>query len=290
LLDPNFGLGRQWSATIADLGKTTVADGGAGQGERSRLLLDLASRALRDRTPALELTPDLLTSLETWRPSPETAPPSLDISVLVAASRPEDIDAGKLQVVVGPGGGAWGAGQFIGRFAGSLGRQGSDAAQTVARAEEAITPDALWAELICVPRQTRLSNVIIRPAVRRYEIALDTTPGVDEAHVIRTDDLVVGIRDDRFYIRWLPRDLEVRIRSGHMLAPHHLSNLERFLAEVGQDGFPWLHMFYWGTAESFPYLPRVQVGRIVFRPAQWRLLPDELGDSQVLRDKIGFHE
>src|SRR5207244_1200851 len=128
LLDPNFGLGREWRGAIADLDKMTGATNGDVQGERSGLLLDLAWRALRDRTPALELTPDLLARLETWRPSLETAPPSLDMSVLVAATCLEDIDAGKFQIVVGPDGGASAAGRFIGRFADALGRRGNDAA------------------------------------------------------------------------------------------------------------------------------------------------------------------
>jgi len=290
LLDPNFGLGAQWRAAIADLNKTTAVTGVDVEDERSGILLDLASRALRDRTLALELTPDLLAALETWRPSPATAPASLDISVLVAASGPDDIDAGRFQIVVGPDAGACGAGRFIGRFAGLLGRRGNDVVQMVARGEEAIAPDVLSAELICVPRRFRLTNVTIRPPARRYEIVLDTTPGVDEAHVIRADELVVGVRDDRFYVRSLPRDLDVHIRFGHMLAPHHLSYVGRFLAEVCQDGLPWFHMFYWGPAEIFPYLPRVQVGRIVLRPAQWRVLPGELSGSQPLRDKPGFHE
>jgi thiopeptide-type bacteriocin biosynthesis protein len=287
LLDPNFGLGAQWTAEITELNEPRS---GSGEDERSRILLDLACRALRDRTPVLELTPDQLAALETWRPTLETAPPSLDVSVLVAASCAEDIDAGKFQIVVGPGGGTSGAGRFAGRFAGLLGQQGNDAAQMIARGEEATAPNALWAELICIPRQSRLSNVTIRPAVRRYEIALDTTPGVDEAHTIRADDLVVGVRAGRFFIRWLLRDRDIRICSGHMLAPDHLPSLGRFLAEVSQDGFPWLHMFYWGPAELFPYLPRLQVGRVVLRPAQWRLRLGDLGDSQALRDNVAFHE
>ena len=280
LLDPNFGLGAQWQAEIAELNEPAVGIDEDSQSERSKVLLDLACRALRDRTPVLELTPDLLAALETWRPTPKAAPPSLDLSVLVAASCASDVDAGNFQIVVGPGGGACGAGRFVGRFAGLLGKSGNEAAQMVARGEEATSPDTLWAELICAPRQSRLSNVAIRPAIRRYEIPLDTTPGVDEAHVIRPDDLVVGVRDGRFYLRSTTRSRDVRICSGHMLAPNHLSRLGRFLAEVGQDGSPWLHMFYWGLAELFPYLPRLQSGRIVLRPAQWRLRPGELGDSR----------
>ena len=45
-----------------------------------------------------------------------------------------------------------------------------------------------------------------------------------DTHVIRPDDLVVGVRDDRFYVRWLVRDADVRICSGHMLAPNCLAD------------------------------------------------------------------
>ena len=289
LLDPNFGLGVQWKAAIAELDEPIV-EGDHVQCDRSRVLLDLAYRALSDRTPVIKLTPDLLATLETWSPALQGTPPSLDISVLVAASSAHEIDSGKFQIVIGPGAGAGGGGRFSGRFAGLLGRQGNDLAQMIARAEEATAPGALWAELVCVPRHLRLSNVAIRPAARRYEVVLDTTPGVDDTRVIRPDDLVVGVRDDRFYVRWLVREADVRICSGHMLAPNCLSSLGRFLAEVSQDRSPWLHMFYWGPAELLPYLPRLEVGRIVLRPAQWRLRLGELGGSQVLLDPGGFND
>jgi lantibiotic biosynthesis protein len=283
LLDSNFGLGVQWRAAIAHSNELELGSSEAIQDERSRILLDLASRAL-------ELTPDLLEALETWQPTPTNAPSSLDVSISVAASSAADIDAKKFQIVIGPGAGACGGGRFAGRFTGLLGHEGYRAAELIAREEEATAPNAIWAELVCVPRELRLANVVIRPGVRRYEIALDTTPAVDEDHVIRADDLVVGVRDGRFYLRWLLRDVDVRVCSGHMLAPHHLSSLGRFLAEVGYDGSPWFHMFYWGSAELLPYLPRVQVGRIVLRPEQWRLQRAEFAGSNNWRADNKFHD
>jgi thiopeptide-type bacteriocin biosynthesis protein len=58
-----------------------------------------------------------------------------------------------------------------------------------------------------------------------------------------------------------------------MLNPAEAPAAARFLAEVGRDGRAQLGGFSWGPAAGFPYLPRVQAGRIVLRPASWRLQP-----------------
>jgi thiopeptide-type bacteriocin biosynthesis protein len=43
--------------------------------------------------------------------------------------------------------------------------------------------------------------------------------------------------------------------------------------DVASDGRVQLSGFDWGLASRFPYLPRVQRGRLVLAPAQWRLDP-----------------
>jgi lantibiotic biosynthesis protein len=134
----------------------------------------------------------------------------------------------------------------------------------------------LWAEAVYIPANFRLANVAIRPAVRTYELALGVTPGVPSSRVIPLDELVVGVEQGRFYIGWPAMGKRVNFSSGHMLNTYNAPAAIRFLSLLSNDGKAVLSGFDWGPAESFQYLPRVQAGRIVLRPAQWRIQKDEI--------------
>lgn len=61
-----------------------------------------------------------------------------------------------------------------------------------------------------------------------------------------------------------------------MLTHHNAPAVVRFLSDLSSEGRAVFSPFDWGPAESFPFLPRVQTGRIVLRPAQWRVHKDTL--------------
>jgi thiopeptide-type bacteriocin biosynthesis protein len=250
---------------------------------RQRTLHDLAISALRDRQLVVELDEDTLARLETCTPSSDTAPPSLDIAAFVAARSSAAIDAGEFQVIVGPNLGASAAGRNLGRFADLLGPTAEAALQHTARAEGEQAPGRLHAELVYLPQRFRSANVTIRPTVRSHEIVLGTSAGVSPAQVILLDELVVGVRKGRFYVRWLAEDVEVVGCSGHMLNNMQAPAIIRFLDNLRHDGVAQFSAFDWGPAAGFPFLPRVQTGRVVLSLAQWRIdtatrtddLPDE---------------
>ena len=259
LLDPRFGLG--------PLGPPTGPASPAPAVRRNQLLLDLAGRALRERQPVLELDEELARQLATWAPGPETAPGSLELYLGIAASSAAAIDAGAFTLVVGHGPGVSPAGRNLGRFAGLLTPPGR-AAPT--------RPGVVVAELVYLPRRLRQANVAVRPAGDGFELAVGTSPGVPADRVVPLDELAVGVRDGRLRVWWPAGGAEVEVTAGHMLNPTGAPAVARFLAEVGRDGRAQLGGFSWGPAAGFPYLPRVQAGRVVLRPASWRLDPDAL--------------
>jgi len=266
LLDPTFGLGPPANHSGGNSGISP-----ARATLRSQTLLHLACSALQDHKQVVELDADTLACLETWTPSSDTAPTSLDLNVFIAAPSPEALDAGEFQIIIGPNLGAQAAGRNLGRFADLIGLEAQEALKRAARAEAMHTPQKLWVELVYLPHKLRSANVVIRPEVRSHEIAIGTSPGVDTSRVIPLEELVVGIRNNRFYIRWLAEDRDIVISSGHMLNNMQAPGICRFLAEVSRDGIAQLSTFDWGPASSFPFLPRIQAGRIVLRQAQWRI-------------------
>jgi thiopeptide-type bacteriocin biosynthesis protein len=271
LLDPQRGLGPPSFHSHASVGPDPVkAD------QRAQTLIQMACTALRRHERTVLLDERLIARLETWRPDADTAPLSLDINVMIGSRSAAAIDSGDFIMVLGPNLGALSAGRNLGRFADLLAPDGIDALERVAAAEQAHAPDRLWAEAVYVPGNFRLANVVIRPAVRTYELALGVTPGVPSSHVIPLDQLVIGVERGRFYVSWPAMGKRVNFPAGHMLNPHNAPAAIRFLSGLNNDGKAVLNTFDWGPAESFQYLPRVQAGRIVLRPAQWRIQKGEI--------------
>ena len=271
LLDPSRGLG---PPQAHGHGASEVSPEKAAR--RAQTLLQLACIALHKKERVVHLDETALARLETWRPNAVTAPRSLDINVLVAARSSAEIDNGNFTVVVGPNLGAMAAGRNLARFADMLRPDGPKALKQIYHHEQAQTPDHLWAELVYLPANFRSANVVIRPPVRAYEIPLGVTPGVSASHVIPLDELVVGVDQDGFYVRWPAAGKRVMFSSGNMLTLHNAPPVGRFLIDITNDGKAVFSTFDWGMVESFPYLPRVQAGRVVLRLAQWRIQKDDL--------------
>jgi lantibiotic biosynthesis protein len=260
LLDPYWGLGPPDPNAQSDWVEFQ---------ERDQALLELACGAMRGRRISVDLDETMLGRLETHQSEPGNLPPSLDVCAFVSAGS-GGVEHGDFKVVIGRNVGSIGAGRNLGRFAHILGEPGR-AAALIAAGVEADTSGALIAEIVYLPRTFRLANVAVRPMTRDYEIALGVSPGVSPEHDIPLDELVVGVEDDRFYLRWPGRAERVIVSSSHMLNFREAAPLCRFLAHMHADAMVQLHIFDWGPASRFPFLPRVQVGKAVLKPAEWRI-------------------
>jgi thiopeptide-type bacteriocin biosynthesis protein len=250
----------------------------------------MALQANRDRRLAVELTDELLARLQTWSPTPDTAPLSFELSLFLAARSAAALDAGDFQVIVGPNLGASAAGRNLGRFADLLGAEANVALRRVVSAESPHARGRPFAELVYLPARMRSANVAIRPPIRDYEIALGTTPGVEPTRIIPLGELVVGVKDARFYVRWPMMNTEVLVCAGHMLNPLHAPPIARFLDEVARDGRVQLGPFDWGPAAGFAFLPRVQYGRIVLALAEWRIDSTARADELPAEPRRAFHD
>jgi thiopeptide-type bacteriocin biosynthesis protein len=128
---------------------------------------------------------------------------------------------------------------------------------------------SLLAEISYRPERSRSANVAVRPAVHPHEIVLGVTSGVPTEHIIATDELLVGLNEGRLRVYCPSRETDITVVQGHMLTPHNAPPVARFLLDVATDGICEFRPFDWGSAATFPALPRVQVGRLVLSLAQW---------------------
>lgn len=149
--------------------------------------------------------------------------------------------------------------------------------------------DRIWAELVYLPRHPRSANVVIRPPVRQFEIVWGTSPGVGASQAIPVNELQVRVRDGRLRLSWGANGLDVNVCMGHMLNYTRAPVVCRFLADVGRQGVAQLSGFWWGPATQFPFLPRVESGRVILRSAQWNLHSATLNrEFQPRQPKVFF--
>lgn len=285
VLDPTFGLGPPGTGH-APPGRQSERPGAQA---RNTLVLQLALRAIRDGLQVVELDDELVARLETGPIDPERLPPSLEVFASLAAASPAAIDAGEHLVVMGMG--VAGAGRSLGRFAYVVGTDVDALLDQAARAEAAAhDPGLLWCELVYLPRQPRVGNVAIRPRVRPFELDVLVTPAASPGATLHLDDLWLGVRDRRFYVRSASRDAEVVFTATHMLTYRQAPQVVRFLSELSQDGIRQLTDFPWGPAAGYPFLPRVQRGRVVLSPARWYVDATTATDQLAGGDPARFED
>jgi thiopeptide-type bacteriocin biosynthesis protein len=271
-------LHHEWG--LGPIGSHAWSGGGiepARAARRAETLQNLALGAIRDGRLSVDLDEEILSRLETHTPTADHIPSSIDLNLFVLALSAPAVDAGEFQLVVGPNLGAPAAGRNLGRFAYLLGSPARDALNQVARREEEYDRELITAEIAYLPQNFRTANVALRPAVRHYEVTHGVSAAVDADHVVPLNELVVGIRRGRFYVRWLTHNVEVCFAWSHMLNPNQASAECQFLSEISRDGIAQLSSFDWGPASGYVFLPRVGSGRSILQCAQWRLDPSVQG-------------
>ncbi|MBQ1119796.1 lantibiotic dehydratase [Streptomyces sp. B15] len=158
----------------------------------------------------------------------------------------------------------------------------------LAAAEEQRQGDAVCAELSSLPQDARSINVLIRPTTHTWELPVNVTPGRDESHVIRLDDVLVGVADGKLYLRSRTLGRRLHVTDRTMLTWAGAPDPCRFLLEVSESLSSTVSWFSWeGLIWTMPFLPRVERGNLVLRRARWRLRPGELTPSGSPSDGDG---
>lgn len=145
------------------------------------------------------------------------------------------------------------------------------------RAEEALRPDVIFAELAHLP-EGPMGTVISRPQLRGHEITYLGQSGAPLAQQLPISDLLVSVRGERIVLRSARLGAEVLPR---LTSPHNYSNgrnlrLYRFLGALQAQGVQRSARFSWGALEGAAFLPRLVCGRLILSLAQWNLGREEL--------------
>ena len=175
-------------------------------------------------------------------------------------------------MVVGHGPGVTPAGRNLGRFADLLAPADRAAAAEAGRVARPSRPDLVVAELVYLPRGCARPTWSSGPPSRSSSEPSAPAPASPPSGRVPLDELVVGIGGSRLRLWWPARGAEVEVTAGHMLNPAEAPAVCRFWPSW-LDGRAQLGGFSWGPAAGFLFSSRVQAGRVVLRPASWRLDP-----------------
>jgi thiopeptide-type bacteriocin biosynthesis protein len=180
---------------------------------------------------------------------------------------------GELRVHISSAGGPPGA-TLLGRFCHSD-RAMHDAVSANLAAEEALRPDAVFAEVVHLA-DGRLANISARPVLREHEIVYLGRSGAPHDRQILITDLVVSVRNGRVVLRSLSLGKEIvpRLTNAHNYVNGALGPY-RFLASLQHQDVRSL-FFQFGPLSSLPHVPRIRYGRVVLREASWTLRKSEL--------------
>ncbi|MGO9708675.1 MAG: lantibiotic dehydratase [Polyangiaceae bacterium] len=152
--------------------------------------------------------------------------------------------------------------------------------------EEALTPDAIVAEIVHVPSSAEANN-LQRPALRRWEIACMARSGADADNVLPLSDLGVSIVGDQIVLRSRKHRRRVLPRN---TTAHNVrvadSTAYRFLGALAIDSAGASIGWDWGPLVGAPFLPRVVCGDVVLMPARWRLFADEIRTLREARSDV----
>jgi thiopeptide-type bacteriocin biosynthesis protein len=238
-------------------------------GANDAVLLQLLGRALGEGRMEIALTDDDLKRLSGQERPP--LPDAFHAMFTLAAASSEAIERGEFRLLslgaLGPSGA-----RMLGRFC-HLDDAIRKGVESHVAAEEALRPDAIFAELVHLPAG-RLGNILARPVLREYEIVFLGCSGAPRERQIPLDDLLVTVSGDRIRLRskHLGREIIPRLTNAHNTSGESLG-VYRFLGALQHS---MLMGWSWGPLDTAPFLPRVVSGRVVLARARWRISGDEI--------------
>ncbi|RBL89551.1 lantibiotic dehydratase [Chitinophaga flava] len=180
------------------------------------------------------------------------------------------------------------AANLLGRFC-SGDSQLATKVKDILEEEAATYPDLILAEVVHFP-EARAANVLIRPALRPYEIPYIGVAGIPEDHQIPISDLMVSIRQNEVVLRSkrLNKRVIPRLSSAHNYSFNSLP-IYKFLCDLQHQSGNGSVYWDWGVLGSRKRLPRVVYKNIILSKAYWTLTAkdvEQLGDDTTANMKF----
>lgn len=218
------------------------------------------AQAEKENAAAIQITDEDLKEFES---DPRNFPPSLSLMFRV-------LDQEKELLYLESAGGS-SAANLLGRFA--HGNADIHAlVNQITEAEQAREKEVILAEIVHLP-ESRMGNIMLHPAFRKYEIPYLAKSSLAEEFQIPVTDLMVSVQQGRVVLRSkrLNKEIVPRLSSAHNYTIQPLP-VYHFLCDLQMQGLAGGFQFSWGDlAWQYQYLPRVQYGQTILHAATWQL-------------------
>lgn len=143
--------------------------------------------------------------------------------------------------------------------------------QQISDAEDAVWPDAVFADVVHLP-EARTGNVIIRPELKRHQIPYLGKASVPRERQLPVTDLLVSVRNGRVVLRSksLDRVIVPRLANAHNYSNSNSLDIYHFLCALQhQAGRTYLGGGLGNAASAFVFVPRVVLDNLVLSEARW---------------------
>jgi hypothetical protein len=141
----------------------------------------------------------------------------------------------------------------------------------IMKQEEERDPDVLYAEIVHIPEEIRLTNIVMRPILRTYEIPFLGQSALDPERIIPVSDLLVKVRNGKIILRSkkLNKEIRPRLTNSH----NYVGGLPlyKFLCDLQFDGIKQGFRWEWKFMGLEPFLPRVTYRNFIISRAKWNL-------------------
>lgn len=159
--------------------------------------------------------------------------------------------------------------------------------ESIIAAEEAAVENVILAEFVHLP-DNRITNVIMHPPMRNYEIPYLAKPSASKNSVIEIQDLYLRIENNELILfskkmnkRILPRKTHMHIHTQNSLPIYH------FLGDLQEQEGDRSFLFYnRELMRLFVFMPRFYYKNIILSPAVWTLPQATIAQLKVKEGDI----
>ncbi|NUH83966.1 lantibiotic dehydratase [Bacillus firmus] len=290
LLDEDMGLGYPATYEFPPSSRTMKKTRDKFTPYRTKVLLELMTRAIKDGSMEIKLTDQDIERLsgkeqmEQFDPASQ-APISMELYFQILAKHESDIDDGNYEMIIGGNPGSAAAGKTFGRFIDILDDSIETKLADTSKTEQSLYKDSIFAELVYLPPAGRAANLMVSKNTREYEIAVGTNSSKPAEKQIPLEDIVVGCNLESFYLKSKRLNKRIIPVTCHMLDYSNAPNVCRFLREVALEGVRHWMPFDWGELEHSYALPGIRYKNILLSPAEWKVDPLTLDLDQKISGK-----
>lgn len=290
LLDEDIGLGYPATYEFPPSSKSMKKTRDKFTPYRTKVLLELMTRAIKDGSMEIKLTDQDIERLsgkeqmEQFDPASQ-APISMELYFQILDHHESDIDDGNFEMIIGGNPGSAAAGKTFGRFIDILDDSIETKLADTSKTEQSLYNDSIFAELVYLPPAGRAANLMISKNTREYEIAVGTNSSKPAEKQIPLEDIVVGCNLESFYLKSKRLNKRIIPVTCHMLDYSNAPNVCRFLREVALEGVRHWMPFDWGELEHSYALPGIRYKNILLSPAEWKVDPLTLDLDQKISGK-----